>query len=470
MAKADRILSFFPWYYRATDRTKLLAEVVRQLAQPLEEADTHLFRIQRAHRIKVAEHAEDVIQLAAALNLTAFHFEDLLADESLDYGQKLALMRERVQRIARVHLDGLGTAWAILESAAIFLNAVIVPEQPRDALIKHVDAKWFSHKAVVEFSHLPDKPRERIYLHENPFRRKKVEPAERWPLNSWAVENKTVEAAPVKLAIQGIDDRTILPSIFCPATQEGIMFNGVIPAGKTLVIDDANGAVLDDQPVDEWLIYFQGGIFDFSNGNGASFIHEQAELSTPFDGDMEKIVSQPFQKKRPALTVPMGRSAWHFKVAEGVYDGNDYDFAVYATDPTPIGLYDGDFNFEACVFDYPASGVVGMAWDERIPCSFKLVLPARIPQPQSQATNGSTAPDKIAGQPVNYVGRIGSILPRFKAAGVRAFVDTAKDAWILGESVMRVSSAAQGEGVEFHVTRMQNQKTDILVSLDTTSS
>jgi hypothetical protein len=163
----------------------------------------------------------------------------------------------------------------------------------------------------------------------------------------------------------------------------------------------------------------------------------------------------------------MGRSVWHFKVAEGVYDGNDYDFSVYATAPMPIGFYDGDFNFDACVFNYPASGIVGMAWDERIPCSFKLVLPANVPRPQSQAT-GSTESGKTAGQPPNYVGRIGSILPRFKAAGIRAFVDTAKDVWILGESVIRNSTATEGEGVTLHATRVQNQKADMLVSLDTT--
>lgn len=472
MAKSDRILSFFPAFYRATDRTRLLSEVVQLLAQPLEEADTHLFRIQRAHRLKVAEHVEDIIRIAAALNLTAFHFEDILTDKALDYSQKLALMRERVQRIARVHLNGLGTPWAILESAAIFLNATIVPERPGGPVIKHFDDELYSHKAVIEFIHLPEKPKERIYLHENPFRRKKVEPTERWPMNSWVVENKTVEVTQVKLVIQGVGDRTVLPSIFCPDTEEGMLFNGIIPDGKTVVIDETNGAMLDEQPVDEWFIYFKGGIFDFSGLNGVSFVNEQGDYSVPFDGDIEKISLRPYRKKRPIPTAPMGRSEWRFKVAEGIYDGNDYDFSVYTTNPEPIGVYDEDFNFDGCVFDFPASGVVGMAWDERIPCSFKLLLPANVPRPQSQVTghaSGSAEQGEHEGQPINYVSRIGNILPRFKAAGIRAFVDTAKDAWILGESVIRNAKATEGEGVEFHATRLQNQKADIFVPFDTTS-
>src|SRR5687767_781467 len=113
MAKAERILGLFPSYCGATDSTKLLHEVTRMLAAPLEEADTHLLRIQRAHRIRVAEHADDIVRLAGALNLTAFHFEDILSDQTLDYDQKLKLMRERVRRIARLHLIGLGTPVAM---------------------------------------------------------------------------------------------------------------------------------------------------------------------------------------------------------------------------------------------------------------------------------------------------------------------------------------------------------------------
>src|SRR5215207_3920813 len=180
MAKVDRILEYFPSYYGSADRTKLLYEVSRMLAAPLEQADTLLFRIQRAHRLRVAEFTGDLVKLAAALNLTDFHFEDILTDDSLDYAQKLGLMRSRIERIAMVHLTGLGTPIAVMQAAAIFLNGLITTDQTGRPLITHVDREGFSHKATIEFSHLPDKPREQIYLHENPVRRKKIDPAERW--------------------------------------------------------------------------------------------------------------------------------------------------------------------------------------------------------------------------------------------------------------------------------------------------
>jgi hypothetical protein len=470
MAKSDRILSFFPAFYRATERTKLLHEVVRLLALPLEEADTHLFRIQRAHRLQVAEQAEDIIRLAAVLNLTAFHFEDILADGTLDYNQKLALMRERVQRIARVHLQGLGTPWAVLESTAIFLNAAIVPDRPGGPLIKPIDSQSFSHKATIEFSHLAEKPRSQIYLHENPFRRQKIEPVERWSMNSWAMENKSIEdITPVKFAIQGVGERTVLPSLYCPDTGEGILFNGIVPEGKILVVDEVSGATIEGKSVAEWLIYFQGGAFDASRFDSSSLVRERVNSSIPFDGNLENLISHPFSQKKTFPTARSGRSQWDFKVAEGVYDGSDFDYSVQATTPEPIGIYDGDFNFDGCVFDFPASGVIGMAWDERIPCSFKILLPPKLPPSPDRApgtTASSAGQSQSPGQPINYVGRLGSILPRFKAAGIRAFVDTAKDTWILGQSVIRGSTAIGGEGIEFHATRLQAPKTDLFVPLD----
>jgi hypothetical protein len=454
MAKAERILEFFPSYCGATDSTKLLHEVTRMLADPLEQADTHLLRIQRAHRIKVAENADDIVRLAGALNLTAFHFEDLLGDKDLDYEQKLTLMRERVRRIARLHLLGLGTPGAMLETAAIFLNATIVAEKQNAPPIVHFAEDGFSHRATIEFSHLPDKPREQIFLYENPIRRKKVEPAERWQLNSWIVENVSPAPAPLRLLIEGISDHTVMPSVFCPDTGEGILFNGFIPAGKQLVIDQFNGATLDEHPVDDWVIYFKGGIYDFAGVNNSDFIQPSQPELRPLDpSNEEDLVAAAFRQTVKTPIAPTGRSEWRFKVTEGVCDGTLYDFSAYAMPSEPVGVYDNDFNFDGCVFDFDGGAIVGLAWDERIPCSFKLVLPTNVPQAGS-----STTP--------NYASRIGSILPRFKPAGIRAFVDNARPAWVLGQSSLRNESANEGEGISVHPAVLRTHGTEMLAPLD----
>jgi hypothetical protein len=467
MAKADRILEFFPSYCGATDGTKLLHEVTQMLAAPLEQADTHLFRIQRAHRLKVAEEVDDIVRLAAALNLAAFHFEDILSDKDLDYQQKLSLMRDRVRRIARVHLIGLGTPVALIETAAIFLNAIVVPEKAGDPLIVHSDQDGFSHKATIEFSYLTEKPREQIFLYENPIRRKKVEPAERWQLNSWIVENVSPARAPVRLLIEGVSDHTVLPSVFCPDTGEGILFNGFIPAGKKLVIDQFNGATLDEHPVDDWVIYFKGGIFDFAGLNNADFIPQSNTDLEPLDASGE-LVSAAFHQPAKTPAAPTGRSEWRFKVAEGVYDGTAYDFSAFITPSEAVGIYDNDFNFDGCVYDFDGGAIVGLAWDERIPCSFKLVLPANVPRPgvgDKAGKNKNSAPAPETSAP-NHASRIGSILPRFKPAGIRAFVDNATAAWILGQSSLRDESAKDGDGISVHPAVLRTHGTEMLAPLN----
>lgn len=465
MSKSDRILDLFPAFYRANDRGKLLNTVVRKLAQPVEESDTHLFRIQRSHRLLVAEHAEDIIRLAGMLNLTDFHFEDIVNDRSMAYPDKLTFMRERVRRIAGIHLKGLGTPWAIMECAAIFLNAGIVPQRTGDRLIQHLDKELFSHKAVIEFAHVSGKPRDRVVLHENPFIRKKVESVERWPMNSWFVTNHNFDHSSIKLAIQGIQDRTVLPSVFCPETEEGIVFNGIVPAGKMLVIDDVNGALLDNIPVDAWVTYFKGGINDFSKVDIGKVSLAEGKSSRPFDGDREKPTRTPIRRRKPVPVAPKGRSEWVFKVAEGVYGGTDFDYSVFADAHQPIGLYDGDNEFDQCVFDYPGSGVVGMAWNERVPCAFKLVLPKHRPFEPSQGTT-SDGDEGDTGQPLNDISRIGNIISRFKAAGVQAYVDSARNAWILGESVLGSFSTAEAESMDQGETRLLHPDVDTYIPYD----
>jgi hypothetical protein len=456
MPKADRVLGYFPSSYRALDKTSLLREVVSTLSQPLETADTLLFRIQRAHRINVAEFAADMIRLAGILNLDSLHFEDLLSDKSLNNDQRLDLMRKRIARIARVHLIGLGTPWAIAEAAAIFLNANIVSERMGDRLLKQVDLEGFSHKATLEFFNLPDKPREPLYLHEFPLRRNKVDPVERWPLDSWQITNASPDAVPVRILIQGVQDRTVRPSVFCPASQQGILFNGIVPDGKTLVIDAFQGALLDKDPVDDWLIYFEGAIADFSREGQSSFVLEEAEIIKAFDGDTARIGDSSSAHRHVPTALP-GPSEWRFKVADAVYDAADLDFCAMGVPSDPIGIWDGDFRFDHSVFTYPSSGITGMAWDERVSCSFKLLLPSHVPVSKSQANVASTSPPASPGP----VTRIAALMPRFKGAGIQVFVDVAKDAWILGSSLLRDPGAQNGEGIEFHSTRVINSRTEL---------
>ena len=85
------------------------------------------------------------------------------------------------------------------------------------------------------------------------------------------------------------------------------------------------------------------------------------------------------------------------------------------------------------------------------------------------AASPSATTRRAPGQGVNYVGRIGSILPRFKAAGIRAYVDTARDAWIVGEGILRSTAATDGAGITVHTTRLRDPRSEMFVDAETTS-
>jgi hypothetical protein len=177
----------------------------------------------------------------------------------------------------------------------------------------------------------------------------------------------------------------------------------------------------------------------------------------PFDGDLDGLGFVPARATSAAPDVRIGRSTWTFGVAEGVYGGSEADYAVYATEHLPVGAYDADATFDACVYDLLPSGIAGMAWDERIPSAFKLTLP-----PAAELEDRAR---EDADQP-NWLGRVSSVMPRFKGAGVRAYVDTAVDAWVMGRSVLRQATATHGEGIDVHATRLRSSLADGFVPID----
>lgn len=456
MAKSDRVLKYFPSVF-ATERTTLLAHVVRALAAPIEEVDTQLFRIQRAHRVRLAESPVDIVRLAAALNLDAPHFADLIENTDLTSDARLALMRRRVERVARLHLEGLGTPWAVVEAAAILLDAETEPAPNR---LHTLDADGYSHVAAVTFGEGDKASHSRIYLHENPLRRRKVEAAEHYPLDAWLTSSENVEPVPSRITIEGIGDRTVMPTVFCPSTGEGVQFYGNIPAGSRLVIDAEEGATLDGRPVDDWVSFDVGARADFADWDSATFVVEHDGAHAPFDGNLSRLFTPAYRRVKPVPSVLHGVSEWRFTVQQGVYDACAVDYAVYAVPDEKRGIYDQPPAFDDAVFDFPASAVTAMTWNERIPCAFKVLVPPQVPAPGSAKTPKMLAPD---------LGRLNGFVARCKAAGVRAFLDVSQPEWILGDGILRAAGATDGAGITTDSTTLHHDGADLFVPLDPTT-
>jgi hypothetical protein len=182
---------------------------------------------------------------------------------------------------------------------------------------------------------------------------------------------------------------------------------------------------------------------------------------------------------KPVPQIPPGATEWRFTVAQGIYDHSDADFAVYAIPDEPRAVYDQDPGFDHAVFDFDPSATVSMTWRERMPCAFKLLVPAQLPgylsdtatEPPAVGSAASTVPVSPPPSPSTPtdLGRIAAFVARCKAAGVRAFVDASRPEWILGESILRASDASTGSGIDAAPTLLRLEGGDLLVPIDPSS-
>ncbi|HYN82260.1 MAG TPA: hypothetical protein VES88_12210 [Gemmatimonadaceae bacterium] len=473
MPKSSRILGLFQSTI-ATESFSTLATVVSALAGPIEEADTLLFRIQRAHRIRVATQTNDVLLLANALNLQEQHFSDLRSDEDISYDRLLTAMKRRVERVARLHLDALGTPKAVVDAAAIMLDAELTRKTDTPWL-RRLDAEAYSYVTDIDFGEgrSGGRQRGRIYLHENPLRPRTVPSTPRTPLDAWLVSGDNVDSSPARIVIDGIDDRAVLPSVFCPMTGQGVTFYGVIPAGSRLVIDVEDGARLDGRPVNDWVSFDVGARADYGRYNADGYVVERDGARDPFDGDMSRLFTAPYRRIKPVPSIPPGTTEWVFAVEEGTYDQSNADYAVYALPPEPRAVFDQDPGYDESVYDFAPSASVAMTWYERMPCAFKLLVPAETPAyaPDAPPTS-AVVPAEIeaANTEAHYattdLGRISAFVTRCRAAGVRAFIDTIRPEWVLGESIVRAADASSGPGITTATTIVRLEGSDRIIPVD----
>ncbi len=149
---------------------------------------------------------------------------------------------------------------------------------------------------------------------------------------------------------------------------------------------------------------------------------------TPFEGDLDSLEVPPYQARRNVPTVRIGSSSWYFNVEQGIYDGSVWDSAVSDVPRLPIGACDGDFHYDQSVYYFDPSGAAGMAWDERVTCAFKLLLPARIPPLALRiwrATSELRGPYRDCSTPLQ------------SRRACEPTLTSQSDAWIIGESVLR---------------------------------
>jgi hypothetical protein len=375
-ARQAKILSRFPSFMRAGEPEKSLGEIAGVLGYDLDEAERLMTRIQRAHRLMLAEEERDVWQLAALVGLQR---ADLLIlrksyekrffalkqeTEEKAYAKYLSELKESVQRIVRIMLEGCGTIWALLEGASVLIDADTA------GAVKHTDADeargGFIHRVPVKYNVIENQQRvpksSFIYLVENPLVDRTTEDKERQQREHFNTKRMGFFNEAVAVQITGVADRTMWPMVINQDTHEGVGFRGSLTDGQRLVFAADGKAYLDGSEVTGRCYYFRGALSDHSSF-GSKAPNDLFCVAKPA-GSLDRNYPRPDIAPLEQLTVPilrLGESTWRFSVEEGAFDASGFDEAVFTTDDPS-----------------PPMGKVQLLWREHDPFSVAVLIPADL--------------------------------------------------------------------------------------------
>jgi hypothetical protein len=311
--RTGKILQRFPSFMRAPAPDKVLAAVAAALGHDLDEAERQATRIQRAHRLGVADEATDVLRLAALLDLRSADFfllaslsgrgyfagqvtaeagdvplEDHVREERA-YGRYVDELRDSVGRVADVLMEGAGTIWALLEGTAVLLDADRLgadgTPDPSARLIEHLDAGLphggFVHRIQVRFHALQDDRTVELdgplYLVENPIVERSTDDAPRRQDEGFTVTRGGFFDGPVSVQVTGTGARTVHPRVVDETTHHGFGWNGVLTDGQKLVLTTDGHVLVDGADVTADAYAFDGALVAGGPFPGSSIEGDGAE-------------------------------------------------------------------------------------------------------------------------------------------------------------------------------------------------
>jgi hypothetical protein len=462
--RPSKILARFPSFMRAPTPDKALADIAVALGGDLDEAERLATRIQRSHRLDLADEAADVLNLAGLLDLQAADFFVLerlhahgyfagqvrdateaqpLPDQDREaraYGLFVDELRDSVRRTIGVLMEGCGTLWALLEGTAIIIDADRLDSDgnvdPSARIVEHLDAGLphggFVHRIGVQLHVMgEDAPAEEknfIYLVENPIIDRTTDDAERRQRESFRVKRGGFFEGPVAIQVTGIQDRTVRPVVINRATHQGVGFDSVLTDGQKLVFTVEGQVLLDGVDVTGQAYFLQGVLAGDSPLDGTA-PREVAVVAQP-EHALDRNQPRPPVTGLDTLPVPvlrLGESDWRFSVEEGAFDASAFEAAVYLLPTDPAALA-----------SLPPSGKVQLFWRENEPFAASVLIPSNLKSLQDAGLVDGDIPTLV---------RAG--LERFRSGGIRLDVQYFDRDWILDKSVLEDLTAPPGFGVDF---------------------
>ncbi len=458
--RARKMMSRFPAFMRLENPGKALSHICDVLGLDLDDLERQLMRIQRAHRIQYAPESQDVLQLGSLMGLQSADFvilrklydsgfylphpatDDAESDIREAYKRYVRSMADRVTRIAALFLEGCGTVWALLEGTAVLLNAD-TENSDKPNRIEVVDTHplfgGFVHRTPIRFkTHDEDGWKETldyVYVVENPIVEKTSGVIPCWQRAKIKVNRAGFYHGKVTASITGVSDRTVRPVLINLDIQEGIGYNGVLPAGAVLQFTQDGIATVDGLDVTKDCYFFKGALADGPTGiqpEGEGDYKQTFVTSTPM-GAMHRGFPRPVitpLDEIPVVRLNLGHSVWRFSVEEGAYDASAFDESVFKFPDT-----------ESARKALEPSGDVELVWNEHTPFAVTVLIPRSFQSYESLLLEGQ-----------NLLNIIRDGLERFRAAGIELNVQYFDTEWLLGKSLLEDESELDGMGVTIEGT------------------
>lgn len=378
MTSLDRMQDLLPLPYSVAGDA-LITALLNDWALEIESFEEDIDRLRRSTWVETAYRDSDLDKLAALVDVRRFP------------GEPSTLFRKRLLALVRARLSGtigrndiLSFAVEYIKGVEEVLKAKLVHRKKNEDIAE--DKKDLGGRVtMVEF---PERTR---------FSRTLADRAGRVAhLYRWTEENRGLDEAPVTFLVHGaMGGATTMPALINLTTRSLYGWRGVVPAGRTLVMDDKGKATLDGRDATERLFT-------------APIVFGQP-LALPAPGAPQH--RQVMQR---------GFNDWMFATI-GFYDERGYDHVHFLIEDPEMteGVFD-ESRFDRALFPGGTIGTVQMSWIEKEAASFEVHVPRTVVmEPRTIVDDfiraGATRPphEEVAED-------LGATIQQLRAAGVKA--------------------------------------------------
>lgn len=355
----DRIRRHLPDIYGASGEYRwvgtLADELLAAFALELDDLEVSFQDVLRTHWVDAATELESLARLGA------------LVDVAPRAGEELPAYRRRLKRTIQAYLSGVGTRSVVRDIVVATLGV----DNDSDVEIEENPARA-TFSARVDLAHYSE-----------------------WEITVSGFEPLDERGHPglirPRIIIDGVDDRTVSPTVTNVATGEQVRFDGAIPAGSRLVVRPDGSATLDGVAADDRVVVRRGVQYDRAyydrdafteTGNGTPSLQRGASL---FRLTLNEARLDAAEFDAASFAYPSVWRGQRFADAartlprQGDTPGDVavFDESLFAREITPRAGHFDRSHFDECVAARPRARI-RVEWVEHEPSTFVVRMPWEI--------------------------------------------------------------------------------------------